>query len=64
MIAWGSAQHHRRYVIQGRKTRRRCRLGKGDCENLETHRGMANGVCLLAGCEFHVYQWANEQRRS
>lgn len=65
-MTWGSASHHRRYVVLGRKTRRRCRLGPEGwaCTNLETHRGMANGVCLLAGCEFHVYEWANEQRRS
>lgn len=34
--------------------RRRCRCG---CKRRATHLGMANGVCLMSGCEFEVAYW-------
>src|SRR5688500_9901050 len=37
-----------------RRTRRTCPF---DCKGNATHAGLANGVCLMRGCEFHVRQW-------
>jgi hypothetical protein len=34
--------------------RRRCRCG---CKKRATFRGMANGVCLVTGCEFDMRYW-------
>lgn len=56
---WGqcaSATGHVRYceAIVGRKGRRRCRCG---CGRASTHRGMANGVAMMVGCELHVRRW-------
>lgn len=28
-----------------------------DCTNKATHYGLANGVVLMGGCEFHVAAW-------
>ncbi len=56
---WGSATAHQRYAVKVKQVVRRCRLSTTHqkCANLETHRGMANGLALTSGCEFHVYQW-------
>jgi hypothetical protein len=37
-----------------RRGRRKCEAG---CPNRNTHMGMANGVALMSGCEFHVAAW-------
>lgn len=54
----GSATEHRRYLepVDGR-SRRRCSCG---CKTRATHRGMANGVCLMSGCEFFVRRWVRD----
>lgn len=60
MTAWASADEHVRYSVRCPRLRRRCRLGDG-CPNRATHLGMANGVALAAGCQFHVAQWARAE---
>lgn len=29
----------------------------GECEGRRTHMGLANGMALMSGCEFHVRMW-------
>jgi hypothetical protein len=58
---WGSASEHQRYAQAAKRRagpRRRCSWcsnvgGSGKC----THLGMANGLCLCSGCEFHIAMW-------
>jgi hypothetical protein len=60
----GSACDHPRYVepyVRGRKVRRLCADG---CKNRVTHKGMANGVALMDGCEFHVRMWVLPRSRA
>lgn len=53
---WGSAsEHHRYFEPVDPKSRRRCHCG---CKRRATHRGMANGVCLMTGCEWSAAKWA------
>jgi hypothetical protein len=64
VITWGSADHHACYaerVADRRRWPRKCR--HGGCSNANTHAGMANGVCLTSGCEFHMHQWARDSNR-
>ncbi len=53
---WGSASDHVRYAEAIGKTRnwRKCPCG---CTRRSTHRGMANGMCLMHGCELRVARW-------
>lgn len=56
--AWGehgSAEAHARYAqpVQP-KSRRRCHCG---CKRRATTLGMANGVCLITGCELLIARW-------
>jgi hypothetical protein len=54
---WGSAMHHRRYIQAiDAKSRRRCPC----CKRRATHLGMANGICLMSGCELSVRRWVKE----
>lgn len=56
--SWGSATEHRRYPEKvDPRSRRRCHCG---CKQRATHRGMANGVCLMMGCELSVRRWARD----
>ena len=49
---WGSSEHHRRYSEKvAAKSRRRCGCG---CKRRATHRGVANGVTLITGCELSI----------
>lgn len=51
----GSALEHHRYAERvDRFSRRRCGCG---CNRRATHRGMANGICLIMGCEMRVARW-------
>lgn len=59
---WGSVTDHRRYAMPVKQVVRRCSLGAQKCANFETHLGMANGVALTSGCEFHVYAWVRDAR--
>lgn len=52
----GSAYDHIRYS-QTVQTRRYCRCG---CKTKITHNGMANGVCLMSGCEMYVARWVKD----
>lgn len=33
------------------------------CGTDKTHRGLANGVCLISGCEMAIRRWAKEGNR-
>lgn len=57
----GSATHHERYSERRESRRtgpRNCWVP--GCQNKATHRGMANGVCLTTGCEFHTAMWVRD----
>jgi len=55
---WGSAELHERYAVPvDSRHRRRCSCG---CRQRETHRGMANGVALMSGCQLYVRRWVRD----
>ena len=60
-LNWGvhgsAAQHIRYSVLRPLCARRKCHCG---CGRRATHAGMANGVCLMIGCELHVHRWARQ----
>lgn len=55
---WGECGDSRRHVRYAEPvlgtSRRRCHCG---CKRRATHRGMANGVCLVTLCELAVQRW-------
>lgn len=52
---WGSSAKHTRYKeIISPKSRRRCYCG---CKLRATHRGAANGITLISGCELSIARW-------
>lgn len=54
----GSSSQHTRYKEKvNPKSRRRCCCG---CGKRATHRGMANGICLMMGCDFSVRVWVRD----
>lgn len=58
----GSAQRNIRYAVQKparRGRRRKCHCG---CDGPATHAGMANGLCLMSGCELTVHRWVRDGR--
>lgn len=61
MSGWGevgSVIEHQRYMMPvDRRRRRKCQCG---CEKRATHRGMANGVCLISGCEMYIRRWVRD----
>jgi hypothetical protein len=59
---YGSATDHNRYMETMKPTsRRRCLCG---CKRRATHKGMANGVCLMLGCELYVRRWVRDGIRT
>ena len=56
---WASDSAHTRYAEQivGRKGKCRCGCGKP-----YTHRGMANGIMLMGGCELAVRRWVRDPK--
>ena len=51
----GSAAKNVRYCEPlPKKSRKKCHCG---CENRKTHRGMANGMCLISACHMGVLRW-------
>lgn len=55
---WGSSERHKRYDQKAEtKSRRRCHCG---CKRRATHLGMANGVCLMMGCQLSVKRWVRD----
>lgn len=57
---FGSTSEHIRYSIPRPKRRggvRRCPCG---CGSKITHLGMANGMCLMSGCELRVRRWVRD----
>lgn len=54
----GSALDSIRYAEpQEPQRRKKCYCG---CGKRATHRGMANGVCLMIGCELYVRRWVRD----
>lgn len=52
---WGSSRDHVLYAQPiDPKSRRRCSCG---CKRRATHLGMANGICLISGCELSIARW-------
>lgn len=54
-----------RYTKRKPDQRRGPRWCPYDCGQRATHYGMANGVVLASGCEFHMFMWvraSDEQR--
>lgn len=63
--AWGSATKHQRYPLRfvpgpHGLGRRRCSCG---CGQWATHKGVANGVALILGCELVVRRWVRDGAR-
>ena len=55
---YGSAIEHQRYIERiGSKSRKRCCCG---CKQRATHKGMANGICLVSGCELSMRRWVRD----
>lgn len=51
----GCSSFHKRYMQPvPRRSRRHCTCG---CKTRATHSGMANGVCLITGCELSIRRW-------
>lgn len=64
MTKWGSATEHQRtmrFIEDGRRRRRQC---GGGCDARATHLGLANGVALMSGCEWHVRMWVKSPLNS
>lgn len=54
----GSATEHQRYSKRANdKSRRRCPWCPKGHRKRATHVGMANGLALTSGCEWHVAMW-------
>jgi len=51
----GSSTMNVRYIdLAPSMARRRCHCG---CDGRATHRGLANGVCLVSGCQMAILRW-------
>lgn len=51
--------HPRSWKLRtGRRGRRICR--HNGCRNKVTHLGLANGLAMLCGCEWHVFRWLRD----
>lgn len=59
---WGSADEHSRYSHPYDKKDRRRRMCHCGCRKRVTHAGMANGICLMSGCELTVARWVKTGR--
>lgn len=63
MDGWGQVGGQPRHIryMEPRKRRPgrqpKCWCG---CETNKTHRGLANGVCLISGCELAIRRWVKE----
>lgn len=60
----GSDTQHVRYAKPIDKSDRRRRNCSCGCKRRVTHRGFANGVCLMSGCEMAVFRWVRDPRSS
>lgn len=58
----GSAADHVRYSLAIDKSDRRRSNCSCGCGKRSTHRGFANGVCLMSGCELRVARWVKDHR--
>lgn len=52
---WASADYHERSIVRAPDKRRKC--WQDECGGRATHFGVANGVVLMAGCEWSVRRW-------
>ena len=67
---WGSSRHHERTIEKIPATEKRWRRhwccynrnGSPTCKQPMTHFGKANGVVLVARCEFHARVWVRDGR--
>lgn len=51
----GTVNEHQRYSREAPfESRKLCSCG---CKQQATHLGMANGICLMTGCEETVKRW-------
>lgn len=55
---YGSATEHQRYVEKN--TYRKQRVCSCGCNTTATSKGMANGVCLIEGCDLRVRRWVRD----
>jgi len=61
----GSAADHQRYAKPVRsQSRQRCPWCPKEQRPRATHLGMANGVALTSGCEWHVAMWVREPQNA
>ncbi|MBH9740016.1 hypothetical protein CJ419_09765 [Vibrio navarrensis] len=60
---YGSSKEHERYIddYKFKSLKRRCSCG---CDQMATHAGMANGVCLTIGCELSIRRWVRDGFKS
>lgn len=58
---YGSSIDHVRYIepIADRRRARKCFCG---CGKRSTHRGAANGIALMSGCELSTRRWVRDGR--
>ena len=61
---WGKqgSVNNIKYSVQKPKAAGRCCGCSCGCKSSITHLGMANGVCLISGCEFSVKLWVSTGR--
>jgi hypothetical protein len=59
-MVWASAVEHERYSDPIDKSDRRRRMCPCGCRKRSTHRGKANGVTLMSGCELLVRRWVKD----
>jgi hypothetical protein len=59
---WGeiASAEMTRYSTPKPDRRRGPRICPWACSNKATHYGMANGMALTAGCEFHIAGWVRD----
>jgi hypothetical protein len=58
-MMWANGDLHNRAIalITGQRGRRNCHCG---CGKRSTHRGTANGICVMIGCEWAVRIWVRD----
>ncbi len=65
MEGWGAVGgvDHIRYMEPRKKRPGRQPKCSCGCDREKTHLGLANGVCLISGCEWRVRRWVKEGER-
>lgn len=57
---WASATEHRRESVKRKSRRTGRRVCGSGCPHPCTHAGLANGVAMMIGCQFHVAMWVRD----